>query len=248
MRILTLLFLLPAACGTYPQFVARRTLQFEVPAAEIRGLSCTSHNGGVEVRGEPGRTAIAVAVTLSVRGQTQEEADANLQRLDVARETKDGVLSLAGVQPEGLPMHCSPSFGFVVTAPRQIAVVAKSHNGSIEVVGTAGELDLLTHNGEVTADAHSGKVAIVSYNGDVTVTARGAEPVHGSIETHNGSIELAIPEGAGAKVAAATHNGSIEVAAPARLVEGGKRSAEAVYGDGRGALRATTHNGDVTLR
>jgi hypothetical protein len=249
MRVLFSLALLSAtACIAYPQHKAQRTDAFTVPADGLHGLKCQSQNGAIRVAGDSRLDRIEVKVEISVRGQTQAEADASLGRLEVVKETRDGLLHLSCKRPDDLPDDSSPGFAFTVRVPERCLLELSTHNGSVEVQGTRGDLTLATHNGGVRADVTSGKLQIATHNGTVEVTARGGEAISGTIETHNGAVGLAVPDGASTKVKVRTHNGSIEVGGAARALVKNKRSAEAVYGDGRGELAVTTSNGSVRLQ
>ncbi len=248
MRLLPLLALLPVACTTTPQFEAKRTVDFTVPAAGIETLRCTSHNGAIVVAGDDGASEFAVRVVISVRGDTQEEADANLQLLDVDRATRDNTLELAGKIHQELPGNCSPGFAFTVTAPKRCHLDLVTHNGSLDVKGTEGRVNLMTHNGQVVADVTSAQLDVVSHNGAIALSARGSEPVNGKIESHNGAVMVTLPADIGTNVVASTSNGGIDVDGAAQIVSAGKKRVEASYGKGSGKLSVSTHNGSVRLR
>lgn len=248
MRVLPLLFLLPTACTIHPSHEARRVVDFTVPAAGIEALRCTSHNGAIVVIGASGRSDYAVRVEITAHGNSQEEADANLAQLDVDRTTREGVLTLAGKVPDGMPMVCSPGFAFTVTAPQDCRLALETHNGSIEVKGTKGRVDLQTHNGEVVADVTTGQVDVVTHNGSISLTVSGNEPVNGKVESHNGSVTVQLPQGSGTNVVASSDNGKVDVGGHARVTGEGKSRVEASYGEGNGKLSVSTHNGAVSVR
>ena len=76
----------------------------------------------------------------------------------------------------------------------------------------------------------------------------GSEPVRADVRSHNGNIELSLPENIGAMLDASTHNG--KVVWPERVVDATyqKRSLRGRIGDGTGSLTITTHNGNVKIR
>lgn len=248
MRVLPLLVLLPAACTMHPSHVASRVVDFTVPATGIEALRCTSHNGAIVVFGESGRTEFSVRVEISAHGNSQAEADANLAQLDVDRATRDGVLTLVGKVPDGIAQDCSPGFAFTVTAPRDCQLALETHNGSVEVKGTKGRVEVQTHNGEIIADVASNQLDVVTHNGSIALTVSGTEPVNGKVESHNGSVTVQLPQGSGTNVVATSGNGGVDVGGGARVIGKGKNSAEVAYGEGHGKLSVSTHNGAVRVR
>lgn len=235
------------ACGVYPQYEANRTVEFTLPADQLQRVQCTSHNGSIEISGADVAT-VAVRVVLTARGHTAEEAEANLQFLDVAKATKDGVLALSGTKSPEAPSHLSPGFAFTLTVPKAMAVSLTTHNGRVEAKDLAGEFGATTHNGRIQADVASQLLNLETHNGAIEVTSRATGAVAGQLVTHNGSVTLAMAEGANATVSARTHNGSVGSEGPAKYTKNSRSNGVAVYGAGDGKLSVTTHNGSVRLR
>lgn len=235
------------ACGVYPQFEASRTVEFTVPADDLQRVQCTSHNGRIEITGAD-VTTVGVRVVLTARGHTAEEAEANLQFLDVAKATKDGVLALNGTKSPEAPSHLSPGFAFTLSVPKALAVSLTTHNGRVEATDLTGEFGAVTHNGRIQADVASKLLNLETHNGAIEVTSRATGAVAGQLVTHNGSVTLAMAEGASATVSARTHNGSVGSDGPAKYTKNSRSNGVAVYGAGDGKLTVTTHNGGVRLR
>lgn len=235
------------ACGVYPQFEANRTVEFTLPADQLQRVQCTSHNGSIEITGADVAT-IAVRVVLTARGHTAEEAEQNLRFLDVAKATKDGVLSLSGTKSPEAPRDLSPGFAFTLAVPKAMAVSLTTHNGRVEAKDLAGEFGAITHNGRIQADVASKLLNLETHNGAIEVTSRAAGAVAGQLVTHNGSVSLTVAEGTSATVSARTHNGSVGSDGPAKYTKNSRSNGVAVYGTGDGKLTVTTHNGGVRLR
>jgi hypothetical protein len=248
MRIpLCSLFLLGACCA-YPSHSATRTVDLTLPAAGLVALQCTSHNGDIEVLGNPAATEVRLHAELSARGHSEAEADDNLRQMRVAHEFVDGKLRIAGEHPEGMFWNFSPSFAFRLEVPAQVAVTLTSHNGGLKVRGTRGEQRLETHNGGVDAEVDARQMRVETHNGRIALDVRTQGPVDGTILSHNGGVDVRLAEGASTTLTASTHNGDItppERMQDARMTE---RSLRARIGDGTGALSVTTHNGDVRIR
>ena len=107
--------LLLVSCENY-RFVAKRAEEFRVPAAELARLDCTTHNGKIELTGTENAGEVVVQAFLSARGPTPEEAELNLEMLEVTREVRGGILELDLRHPDKW-WGVSPSVAFVIEAP-----------------------------------------------------------------------------------------------------------------------------------
>lgn len=260
---------LAAACS-WPQHKASRLVTFEVPAAALQRLSCTTNNGDVKLVGSPTATSVTVRAELSVRGHTAEEAEANLQLLEVERAVDGDALRLIARFPERTLARCSPRFDFTIDLPARLATESLSHNGDIVVQGVAGAAKATTHNGsialagdspDVQATSHNGdvswrgsgrRVALTTHNGDVDAEFAASGEVQADLSSHNGDVTLGLPGAVDALFAAETSNGDVRLRASgtdAVVVGRGRRTATGRLGKGgNGQIRATTHNGDVVVK
>ncbi|MFY9342502.1 MAG: DUF4097 family beta strand repeat-containing protein [Planctomycetota bacterium] len=236
-----------AACA-FPNHKASKVVELSLPAAAVERLQCESHNGGITVNGDPAATDIGLRAELSVRGFSQEEADANLHLLEVGQETKDGTLRIFGKYPSGELLNRSPSFSFTLKVPQRMAVQLESHNGDIVADGVQGPAKLETHNGDIGGALRTGNLSATTHNGDVTLRIAGDGALDGEVTSHNGDIDLQLAEGLGTSLEASTHNG--RVTPPSKLVDASlsRRKLKCRIGDGKGRLVVDTHNGDVLIR
>jgi DUF4097 and DUF4098 domain-containing protein YvlB len=244
----TSLFLVPlfAAC-TYPRYVATKTVEYAIPATSTTNLLCQTHNGNITVTGESNTSQIAVHAELSVRGYTQDEADANLHLVEVGREQEGGTLRLFVKYPSDIS-DCSPSGSFVLGVPRDLACGLESHNGRLCLRGTRGNARLETQNGSIEATVEGPEVETTTHNGNIRLALAGSDPIKAKVLSHNGSIEMSLPENIGTMLDASTHNG--RVVGPERVVAAtyGRSSLRGRIGDGTGSLTVSTHNGNVRIR
>lgn len=245
----TSLFLVPllAACS-YPRYVATKTVEYAIPATSTSNLLCQTHNGHITVTGESNTSQIEVRAELSVRGYTQDEADANLHLVEVGREQKDGTLRLFVKYPQDDLFDCSPAGSFVLRVPRELACGLESHNGRLTLRGTRGNARLETHNGSIDATVEGTEVETTTHNGNIRLALAGSDPIRAEVRSHNGSIEMSLPENIGTMLDASTHNG--KVVWPERVVDATykKRSLRGRIGDGTGSLTISTHNGNVKIQ
>jgi hypothetical protein len=237
---------LGSACG-YPSFQAKKTVELTLPTASVSRLLCTSHNGRIEVSGDAAATSINLKAEMSVRGSTQEEADANLNLLEVGQEQNDGTLKVWGKYPTGSLNNRSPSFSFTMTVPARMHLELESHNGGLTARGTDGPIRLETHNGDIDAKVATGKVEAETHNGSVELAIGGTGKLDGTVTSHNGGIRVGITGERGATIEAATHNGSIKAGAKVAEAAATRTSLRGRIGDGSGKLVITTHNGNVTI-
>ncbi len=242
---LTLLVAL-SGCGALP-FAAQRERSLTMSAAGVTRVTCTSGNGGIEVRGDPLAAAISVRARVQARGHSQDEAEARAEALRVTIEQHGSELEVVGVEPEDHDSNWSTTFEYLITAPPALAQNLTSHNGSIVVEAMIGDLQALTHNGRVRAHTAAKVLALETHNGSIEVALDGNGPVQGSITTHNGAIDLQLGSRT-AIVAADTSNGGVHAAEAFAVQQRDDNSMVVEAGHGGGQLEVATHNGRIEIR
>lgn len=245
-RLAVLCALTIPACSVC-NFEAQRQRSTRTPAAGLNSLSCTSHNGGIEIVGVAGAETVEIEAMLRARGETQDEAEEHVDRLDVSVERRGAELVIAGVRPGGFSDRWNAVFAFRITAPPELAQNLTSHNGGVTVEAMAGELAATTHNGRIRVSTRSSAIAVETHNGSIELELLGAGPVAGSLTTHNGAIEVHLGERA-AVVDASTQNGRVDVQGAFAVRRQEKDEVELVAGQGGGKLSIVTHNGGVSIR
>ncbi|MBX3463965.1 MAG: DUF4097 family beta strand repeat protein [Planctomycetes bacterium] len=242
--LLPLLF--AAAACSCQRYTARRTVDYTLDAAGLQQFVCRSHNGGITLVGNAEAVQVAVRADITAHAPSEAEAQALLHELDAAPVRDGDRLTVTGTARRS-DWTSGSSFTFHVTLPAHLAVDLRSHNGRLDLRGTTGDVAAETHNGDVVGTVAGARLAVVTHNGDVRLQLRKA-PQDASIETHNGAVVLDLTAGEGVQVTAATHNGRIECALPLQDRQQARNRLAGRLGDGKGRLRATTHNGDVVLR
>jgi hypothetical protein len=239
--------LLASAC-VFPNFKASKVLELRLPANKLERLECESHNGDITVHGDPAATEVALRAELSVRGYSQEEADANLHLLEVGHEESLGTLRIFGKYPAGELGNRSPTFRFTLHVPRSLAVQLVSHNGDIATTGTTGRATMETHNGDIDGSVRANQLVVTTHNGNVSLRVDGEGGLDGTVTSHNGDIDMSLARDLGTFVHASTHNGRLKAPPQAVDVAASRRSLKCRLGDGKGRLVLDTHNGDVVIR
>jgi DUF4097 and DUF4098 domain-containing protein YvlB len=149
-------------------------------------------------------------------------------------------------------------------------VSAESVSGKVLVRGSVAEGELQSVSGDVVVDRARGRLEASSVSGDVKIlggqgSSGKAESVSGNIvwragvesggkldlESHNGSVNLALPPGSGAEIRASSFSGSIsnnlsqERAQEEALGMG--RNLHATVGDGGARIEIETFSGKIIL-
>ena len=143
-----------------------------------------------------------------------------------------------------------------VFAPRATPLAARTTNGSVEVAGIEGDVQVATVNGSVRLVDVGGDVRARTVNGSVAVALSGPAWAGRGLDaqTTNGSVALTVPRGFSADLSAQTQMGRIATSGLA--VADADRQRGRWMGDqirtrlGRGGppVRLATVNGGVSIR
>jgi hypothetical protein len=238
----------------------------EIPLDELKSVSVETHNGSISAAPAP-QAVVAVRAKIRAGGNSPQDAEACLEALEVVAESP---------QPDQLQVTWRwnvprrPSWqahvSFEVALPAQLNLLAKSHNGKLQVNQIQGDCDLETHNGEIRVDnaansrlhaaTHNGPLEIVTSANEIDLqTHNGAVQAHlssqtprGSIQTHNGGIELSLSQQSAVRLECQTVNGSIANRLDLQDLQTKKRQRlSGTLGQGTHTLEVETHNGGISL-
>ncbi len=137
-----------------------------------------------------------------------------------------------------------------ISVPRALALRLGTTNGSITVAGIASRMDLQTTNGSLRLTDLGGDVHGRTTNGSVRVQLSGRtwDGAGLTVETSNGSVRLAVPDGYAAHLETGTRNGSVHVDFPITVQGRLSRDISADLGGGGPTIRVTTRNGSVRVQ
>ncbi|MGH7754503.1 MAG: DUF4097 family beta strand repeat-containing protein [Gemmatimonadales bacterium] len=204
-------------------------------------------NGGVAVTGWE-RDSVAVFAKIQTYG-TSGDAAAALAR-EIKIEASGSTVRVSGPGPSGRWRGWSVSFEVYV--PRRTDLSLKTENGPIGVSDVVGRLDLDALNGPVSLDGVGGNVRARVQNGPLHIELVGTrwEGEGMDVETVNGPVDLAIPEGYNARVEFGTVNGPMSVGFPLNVTIQGRvtQRITTTMGSGGPLVRVVTTNGPFTLR
>ncbi|MGB2983471.1 MAG: DUF4097 family beta strand repeat-containing protein [Candidatus Bipolaricaulia bacterium] len=193
-------------------------------------LSVESSNGAVSIRGEVGVQTASVVVTRRSRGETLEEAQDRVARIDARVEQSGSRLDLVyrGSEQDD-DVRKTSGVDFDVVVPTETPVNVRTSNGAIDVTSIDGTITLDTSNGEIevrsgtgslNADTSNGRVEVVDFVGDIRVDTSNGEVwldrVAGVVdaETSNGSVRYFGTPSDEVGNRLRTSNGSITVRVP----------------------------------
>ncbi|WP_019421171.1 hypothetical protein [Paenibacillus sp. OSY-SE] len=211
--VLSMLFLI-AACGTGEEQTETRDL--ELQTAGLSKLVIDNRNGKIEIAGHTDSDKIEVTAQARAKG-------VSLDKLKLTLEDREGTAYLdASFEGQFLAMGS----GFVdlqIKVPKHLQVDIMSHrdgdmhisnmssnvkigniNGNIQVLNTAGPLDIDNRDGDITIREIASDVTIANINGHIIIEQVGGSAV---IDVRDGSLDI---DGV-AKDAAITQSGNGKV-------------------------------------
>jgi DUF4097 and DUF4098 domain-containing protein YvlB len=229
--------------------VAAKRVEEKVPyqfesSAQPR-LSLKNINGSLTIEGWDKKQIEVVALKSASPAERLEEIDIrcemNNDHLRIEVEIDDD-----GNWTRGQ----SASVDFTIRVPHGTRVDAvELVNGSIEITGLGGDVEVSSVNGDVVGENLGGDVELATVNGDVSLLATGKTD---SIRMHsvNGGVILTLPKKFDARIQAGTVHGSIRA-------EGGLdvdattfsgTSMNATIGKGGIKVDLNTVNGSIEIR
>ena len=147
-------------------------------------------------------------------------------------------------------------------------VSARSIQGEVVVRGARGRVEAVSINEDVTLEDIAGDVTAETTNGDISLrrirsSSAAAATVNGDIDfegtirdggryafaTHNGDVQIAVPEETNATVTVSSYHGDFESEFPVRLTGASRdRQFEFTLGSGSARLELGSFNGEILLR
>lgn len=216
----------------------------EVTLAADRGTIVVdaAPNGGIRVESWD-RDEILLRAKVEARADSESEARSLAGEVEVSTS---GTIRARGPRTRrGESWYVS----YRLHVPHRSNLDLESVNGGIGITGIEGNIRFRTTNGGVRLNGLAGDVRGSTTNGGVRVELSGdAWEGRGlDVETTNGSVKIAVPEGYSAKLESGTVNGSLRFDFPVTLQGRVRRHFEVDLGAGGTKLRAVTTNGSVVI-
>jgi Putative adhesin len=206
-------------------------------------------NGSIRVEAWD-RSEIRVRAIVQARARTLDEARQLASRVQV--QAGSGRVSASG--PTDSERHRREwwTVSYRINVPRQTDLDLTSHNGGVSVSGVGGTLRFETHNGGVTLRDLAGSVRGETHNGSLHVSLGGSR-WNGEgldVETSNGGVTIAIPEGYNGQLETRTVNGGVRFDYPMTVVGDltARRGITATLGSGGPTVRVRTTNGGLRVQ
>jgi len=213
-----------------------------VAALEIDGI-----NGNMEIIGTDG-DSIHIWGDRLVRSDTQADADAHLDQLQVNVRKGDSALLVETEQPEESQGR-SYEVDYHVRLPRSLAVAAHLVNGDIGVDEIINEVEMKLVNGDIDCQNIEGSCSGSVVNGEINCEMIVSDQEQCSLSTVNGDVTLEIYKTSSAELRAQVTNGSISVEGlQVTNQQISKTTFYGVIGDGLGMIQLQTVNGDIEVK
>jgi putative adhesin len=201
-------------------------------------------NGGITVRGWDRGDAL---VRARIIGYGDTEADAARVTSSVRIDGASGVVRAEGPTDSGSqPWQVS----YEVSVPRTAMLTLTANNGGIVIEDFHGSANFHTRNGGINLRDVSGDIRGETTNGGVNVDVSGDhwDGAGLDVTTHNGGVNLRLPEHYSAELEVGTTHGRLSVNVPVTVQGTIGRSLTTTLGAGGAKLRAMTTNGGVSIR
>jgi len=233
------------------------TFEETYPVTAGTRLDVQNRNGTITIVPADGDSIVVHAVKHTNYGRSEFDK----VQIDVTRGDPFTVVTTVLREPARV------SIDYELRVPRSMLVrTADTTNGSIEVTGVKGTMELHSSNGSVTAENVDGAVRAITTNGNVTlrnVTAvTGAITTNGTIacevaaldgtsvdvQTTNGNLALWVTPDLPATLEASTTNGNLVM--DGITLDNATMSKHSIRGDlgvPGGTLSARTTNGNLTV-
>jgi putative adhesin len=237
-----------AGCNVMLTAEERETWTRTYSLAQGGSFEIHNTNGRIQVDAYDGN-AIEVSAQRVVRAATHEGARDALRRTEISETVSPNRVVLDSSKGGlGLQINVSRRVDYVVRVPRWAEVRLRSTNGDIEVSGLTGAFESSTTNGRIRATALEGGAEVSTTNGTITLDFA---KVHNDIrcETTNGTVDVTVPKGTNAQLAASVTNGAINVSGlDLTSSQKSRRRLDASIGDGGPSIRIETTNGSIHVR
>jgi DUF4097 and DUF4098 domain-containing protein YvlB len=172
-------------------FIAEEQFSITVDVVDQTKLSLEATNGTIRVTGVVDGTTVTVQGTKLVWGNTQADADAGLDFLDVVVDEGPDEFVVSTNQPTtGSRIY---AVEYEIRLPDNLQVATVSGNGDIIVEFVRDNVNVAAVNANINLDQIEGGVGIELVNGNLD--AKVTLPLNGTVDAivGNGNITLEIP-------------------------------------------------------
>lgn len=237
--------------------VLRETVEKSFPVRPRSNVSVSTVNGRVTVRAW-NESRVVVRAEKQVNSRDEDAARKVLRELRVDMQQTGDQLTINTIQPKKesgfgiwdflLGTEVDSQVRYELSVPREMNVSLRTVNGSINLGGVTGQLEVDTTNGRIEITQCAGSLNASTTNGGVHAEFTHVTPGKGiRIETTNGRIEIALPASLAADVDAGTTNGKIESDLTLALRSSSSNRLRGSLNGGGTSVRLRTTNGSIQI-
>ena len=252
-RILNSMLVLAVSLAAMPAHAQdRMTVKFNDPSRPGL-LKVQSHNGSIIVKTHSG-SDVTVEGRRGANAAPDPPEATGLHRIDsvnrgiIVESDANNVITVNSGHGD------SAGADLEIEVPIKTNLTLESHNGSMVYVdGVDGDIEVTNHNGTVNVMNSAGSVVAYSHNGSVTVALRevaAGKPM--SFTSMNGNVDITVPASTKADLKLRTDNGGIwtdfEVQKKAGQAGAVDRTQTGTINGGGADFDLQTHNGNIYLR
>ena len=229
---------------------AQDTWTRSYPLAAGARLELLNTNGRISAEPSAGETVELVAERIA-KSSTDEAALELMKQLDMREEVSDSRVRVEVRAPRSFGVS-GFEVRWTVKVPKGVVVDLRTTNGRVSLNGLQGEVHASTVNGGVEGRGLAVSILeATTVNGGVDVELTGPLNSTGNIalESVNGGVSLALPEGSQASVTARVTNGGINTSGLDFQVTGEqtRRRFEGTLNGGGARVTLQTTNGGVRV-
>lgn len=224
-------------------------------------LNIETGDGRVDIVGIDGLDEIKVIAEIRTWGNSESQAQENLENVDLTMGKHDGEVRLihrerdtnsihrleSGGIGYGLEIGREDSVSFQIQVPVGIDLKIISDDGDVAIANVQGAIDYISDNGDITMDHFIGSVDVRTDDGDVHFSGELIGPNH-EIVTNDGDVEILVSANSSLEIDVSVDDGEITSDFPLTL-QGSRNFFKALLNDSQSTLSITVNDdGDVWLR
>jgi hypothetical protein len=213
-------------------------------------LEITNLNGGIDVEPASGRE-VEVVIERTIRGGSDEEAQALLQALKMTEEVSPTLVKIEAQPGEGgrsEGFRRGVNLRYRVRVPQGLTLVFATSNGDVHFEDVSGTFQATTTNGGITAVDVTGGVKVKSVNGGIRIEMDAVTDDIEAVVT-NGGVRIEVLRDTKATLEASAVNGGVTVDDSLGLVatEQSRTQVTGTLNGGGPKIVASTVNGGVRI-
>ena len=217
-------------------------------------------DGQVDIVGIAGATEIKVAAEVQTWGNSESQAQGNLNNVDLIMEQSGNEIKLIHNPQDTNSIHRLESGGFgygieigrndrvnfVVEVPLLTNLDIHMDDGNVVINNVEGSIEFYSDNGDVMMDSFVGSVDVHTDDGDIYFTGQLVGSTH-SIVTDDGDVELTLPASSSLEIEMEIDDGRLDSDFPL-ITTGNRKHFRAELNDSLAKLRITIKDdGDLRL-